>query len=589
MTNEHADVNISEEVQPLAGDIGPATWQRPAAEPVRHHAPSFDGQSLLQSMFSVIIIALFVITFLVQAFVIPSESMEKTLLIGDYLLVNKVPFNTAGPWGKVMPYRDIRRGDIIVFHYPVDPREHFVKRVIGIPGDHVRLRNKKVYVNDKLQALGLSGIGTIPSEQTVYEPSPVPGDSFAANLLGFVNAAGVGQYGLEGYYNSILSGTTGHESTLTDVNGNAIVLGRQQMVPAMNGDNLQLALDAQIQYYADLAIANGVNSSKATSGTLMIMDTKTGAIDAWAQYPSYNANSYASGNIADFRDLAVTQPYEPGSVMKVLTFAGGLNNNAFTPSTVIDEKQQRIDGYLIHDWDRRSHGNVSMQWVLDDSLNNGAIDAQKMEGQNAFYNNLLAFGIGAPTGIDLAGEANRPLAPASSWNDLKYAEASFGQGLVTTPVEMLAAVNAVANGGVWVQPHVVDAVVDPNTGKSTPFVPVTRRVISATAANTLAHMMVGVVNDTGGEGKRAKIPGYSMEIAGKTGTAQVALPNGGGYGPNVVASFVGFMPVTNPRFTMMVILNNPQVSAGNRFGSILAAPIWKQMAEMMINDWRIEP
>jgi cell division protein FtsI/penicillin-binding protein 2 len=444
-------------------------------------------------------------------------------------------------------------------------------------------------VNDKLQALGLSGVGTIPSEQTVYEPSPVPGDSFAANLLGFVNAAGVGQYGLEGYYNSILSGMTGHESTLTDVNGNAIVLGRQQMVPARNGDNLQLGLDSQIQYWADLAIANGVNSSKATSGTLMIMDTKTGAIDAWAQYPSYNANGYASANIADFRDLAVTQPYEPGSIMKVITFAGGLNNNAFTPSTVIDEKQQRIDGYLIHDWDRRSHGNVSMQWVLDDSLNNGAIDAQKMEGQNAFYNNLLAFGIGAPTGIDLAGEVNRPLAPASSWNDLRYAEASFGQGLVTTPVEMLAAVNAVGNGGVWVQPHVVDAVVNPNTGKSTPFVPVTRRVISAAAANTLAHMMVGVVNDPGGEGKRAKIPGYSMEIAGKTGTAQVALPNGGGYGPNVVASFVGFMPVTNPRFTMMVILNNPQVSAGNRFGSILAAPIWKQMAEMMIDDWRIEP
>jgi cell division protein FtsI/penicillin-binding protein 2 len=444
-------------------------------------------------------------------------------------------------------------------------------------------------VNDKLQALGLSGVGTIPSEQSVYDPSPVPGDSFAANLLGFVNVEGVGQYGLEGFYNSILSGMNGHESTLTDVNGNAIVLGRQQMVPAENGSNLQLALDSQIQYWADLAIANGVNSTKSTSGTLMIMDTRTGAIDAWAQYPSYNANAYASANIADFRDLAVTQPYEPGSIMKVITFAGGLNNNAFTPSTVIDEKQQRIDGYLIHDWDRRSHGNVTMQWVLDDSLNNGAIDAQKMEGQNAFYNNLLAFGIGAPTGIDLAGEVNKPLAPASTWKELKYAEASFGQGLVTTPVEMLAAVNAVANGGVWVQPHVVDAIVNPNTGKTAPFVPVTRRVISAAAANTLAHMMVGVVNDPGGEGRRARIPGYSMEIAGKTGTAQVALPNGGGYGPNVVASFVGFMPATNPRFTMMVILNNPQVSAGVRFGSILAAPIWKQMAEMMIDDWRIEP
>jgi cell division protein FtsI/penicillin-binding protein 2 len=444
-------------------------------------------------------------------------------------------------------------------------------------------------VNDKLQALGLSGIGTIPSEETIYEPSPVPGISFAANLLGFVNGSGVGQYGLEGYYNSLLSGVNGHESTLTDVNGNAIVLGEQQKVAAKNGDNLELGLDAETQYYAELALANGVNSSKSSSGTLMIMDTKTGAIEAWAQYPSYNANEYTTTATADFRDLAVTQPYEPGSIMKVITFAGGLNHNAFTPSTVIDERQQRIDGFLIHDWDRRSHGNVTMQWVLDDSLNNGAIDATKMEGDSNFYNNLLAFGIGAPTGIDLAGEVNDPLAPESSWNALRYAEASFGQGLVTTPVEMLAAVNAVANGGVWVQPHVVDAVVNPNTGKTTPFVPVTRRVISASAAATLAHMMVGVVNDTGAEGKRAKIPGYSMEIAGKTGTAQVALPNGGGYGPNVVASFVGFMPATNPQFTMMVILNNPQVNAGNRFGSILAAPIWKQVAEMMILDERIEP
>ncbi len=253
-------------------------------------------------------------------------------------------------------------------------------------------------VDDKLQALGLSGIGTIPSEESIYNSSPVPGISFASNLLGFVNANGVGQYGVEGYYNSILSGVNGHESTLTDVNGNAIVLGQQKMVPARNGDNLELGLDSQIQYGAELALANGVNSSHSVSGTLMIMDTKTGAIDAWAQYPSYNANDYTSADIADFRDLAVTQPYEPGSIMKVITFAGGLNNNAFTPQTVIDEKQQRIDGFLIHDWDRKSHGDVTMQWVLDNSLNNGAIDAMKMEGESAFYNNLLAFGIGAPTG-----------------------------------------------------------------------------------------------------------------------------------------------------------------------------------------------
>jgi cell division protein FtsI (penicillin-binding protein 3) len=444
-------------------------------------------------------------------------------------------------------------------------------------------------VNQKLRALGLSGIGTVPSEETVYEPSPVPGLSFAANLLGFVNDGGVGQYGLEGYYNALLGGTNGHESTLTDVNGNAIVLGRQQKVPAENGNNLELGLDSQIQYDAEIALADGVNSTKSASGTLMIMDTKTGAIRAWAQYPSYNANSFGAADVGDFRDLAVSQPYEPGSTMKVITFAGGLNNNAFTPSTVIDERQQRIDGYLIHDWDGRSHGKVSMQFVLDDSLNNGAIDAERMEGANAFYSNLLAFGIGAPTGIDLAGEVNNPLPPQSRWKTLSYATAAFGQGVVATPVEMLSAINAVANGGIWVQPHAVDAIVNPNTGTTTRVVPATRRVMSAVAAHTLAHMMVGVVNDPGGEGFKAKIPGYSTEIAGKTGTAQVALPNGKGYGSNVVASFIGFMPATAPQFTMMVILNEPQTSLRVRFGSLLAAPIWKQMAEMIINDWRIQP
>ncbi len=160
---------------------------------------------------------------------------------------------------------------------------------------------------------------------------------------------------------------------------------------------------------------------------------------------------------------------------------------------------------------------------------------------------------------------------------------------MATPVEMLAAINAVANGGVWVEPHAVDEIINPNTGTTTAVLPTTRRVMSAASAATLAHMMVGVVDDPGAEGFKAKIPGYIGQIAGKTGTASVALPDGAGYGPNVVASFVGFMPAQNPQFTMMVILNEPQENHTGRFGSLLAAPIWKQMAEMMINDWRIAP
>ena len=441
-------------------------------------------------------------------------------------------------------------------------------------------------VNQRLQALNYPGVGTIPNQQRVYNPSPVPGESFASNLLGYVDADGQGQYGIEQYYNSVLSGSPGHEANLTDLLGNPIVLGGEQKVDAKSGDNLQLGLDSQIQYWAELALARGVAEAQAVSGTLMIMDTHTGAIRAWAQYPSYDADTYGTGNVADFRDLAVSQPYEPGSVMKVVTFAGGLNTGTITPSTVINEQQTVIDGGLIHDWDNRSHGYVTMQRVLDLSLNNGAIKVQQMEGQDPFYANMLGFGIGSPTGVDLYGEVNDPMPPQSGWDVLSYAEASFGQGVVATPVEMLTAVNAVANGGVWVQPHAVDSIVDPNTGKTTSFTPRTRRVMSASAAATLSQMMVGVVDDPGGEGYLAKIPGYKGEIAGKTGTASVA--ENGHYGNDVTASFVGFMPVKNPQFTMMVVLNRPQTSQP-RFGATLAAPVWKNVAQVLIDQWRIQP
>jgi len=442
-------------------------------------------------------------------------------------------------------------------------------------------------VNSRLTALDLPGIGTIPTQQRVHEPSPVPGQSFAANLLGFVNRDGAGQYGLEAYYNSRLRGSDGREATVTDLQGNAIMLGREQKVDATDGDTLRLGLDSQIQYWAELALAKGVTDAQAASGTLMIMDPHTGSIRAWAQYPSYNSDAYASSDVSLFRDLAVSDPFEPGSVMKVVTFAGGLINRAITPQTMIDERQSVIDGILIHDWDGRSHGNISMQTVLDESLNNGAIKLMQLEGHDAFYRNLLAFGIGSPTGIDLAGEVSNPIPSQTTWNELTYAEASFGQGVVSTPVEMLSAINAAANGGVWVQPHVVDSVTDPNTGTTTRTVPRTRRVMSPGDAATLAHMMVGVVDDRGGEGFMAQIPGYKGEIAGKTGTASVA--ENGRYGSDVIDSFVGFMPVQNPQFTMMVILRAPHENRVPHFGALLAAPVWKSVAQILIDQWRITP
>jgi cell division protein FtsI/penicillin-binding protein 2 len=442
-------------------------------------------------------------------------------------------------------------------------------------------------VSDRLTSLSLQGIVVEPSEQRVYEPSPVSGTSFAANLLGFVDHDGHGQYGLEAYYDSILHGTDGHQSTVRDVTGNSITLSNDPQSTARNGDDLELGLDSEVQYWAEQAIAQGVATAQAASGTLLMMDTKTGVIRAWAQAPTYDANSYWSSPIASFRDLAVANVYEPGSVEKVVTFAGGLNTHAITPGYTFREGPTTIDGATIRDWDNRAHGRITMQKVLDDSLNNGAIKVGQLMGPNAFYSNLLSFGIGAPTGVDLAGEQNVPLAPQAKLSPLDLAEAAFGQHIQVTPIEVLAAVNAVANGGVWVQPHAVQAVIDPATGKSAEVVPASRRVVSAATAATLAQMMTGVVEDRGAEGSLARIPAFKREVAGKTGTASVAV--NGRYGSDVVVSFAGFLPAKNPRFTMLVVLNYPHENHVVRFGATLAAPVWKQVAQVAIDQWRITP
>ncbi len=320
--------------------------------------------------------------------------------------------------------------------------------------DHVSQGVKDQLVD--LDSPAVPGLILTDEDEPVYEPSAVPGESFAANLLGFVNASGQGQYGVEGYYNSLLTGKNGAASEIRDSQGNAIYLNHAQNVPAQNGDNLELGLNSQVQYWAEQAIAEAVTKDSAQSGEILVMDTHTGAIQAWADYPSYDATDYASTPIADFSDQSVDGLYQPGSVMKVVTFAGGLQNSAITPGYTFDEQQTVVDGILIHDWDDRSHGEVTMQQVLDMSLNNGAMKVMNLEGPNAFYTNMLAFGIGAPTGVDLAGEVNQQMAAQSKLSMLDYSEMSFGQSVVVTPVEMLAAVNAVANGGVWVEPHAVE-------------------------------------------------------------------------------------------------------------------------------------
>jgi cell division protein FtsI/penicillin-binding protein 2 len=458
------------------------------------------------------------------------------------------------------------------------------------PLDFVYLaKAQSAAVENRVSALNLAQIGAIQGEIPTYGPGGVPGTSLAANVIGFVNANGQGQYGLEGYYNSVLAGRPGKQSSVEDLQGNPVVLSGAPQQAAVNGRNLQTSLDANIQAVVEKDLAAEVKKVNASSGTMIVMNVHTGGIVAWSDYPSYNANDYATTPVKLFKDAGVADLYEPGSVGKLITFAGALNRHVITPNETFDETGEvTVQGWQIRDWDLRSHGVITMNWVLEDSLNVGAVHIEQWEGAKPFYQNMKAFGIGSPTGIDLAGASNQPLPPFSQMQPVTLATASFGQGYVTTPIQMLAAVNAIANGGVWVQPHVVTAIT--GGGKPTTYIkPATRRVISAAAAQTLTNMMVGVVDVPGASGFEAKMTGaWYGQIAGKTGTSSVS--NGKGvYGNNTIDSFTEVFPASDPQYSMICIIRYPQVPAALREGAYDAAPTSKLVTEAMISRFKLQP
>jgi len=441
---------------------------------------------------------------------------------------------------------------------------------------------------DQLRALKLPGVGLEDETQRSYLPGIAAGSSLASNLLGFVNYNGDGQYGLEAYYQSALAGTPGYISSYRDLANREIILGTHTHQNPVNGSDLVLSLDANVQYQAEQALADGVKSANAESGSVLIMDPATGGIVAWADYPSYNANNFTHTDTSLFKDNISSYLYEPGSVMKVVTLSGAINQGAITPSTVInDPGYLKIGGYRISDWDHRNHGNIDYTYVLQHSLNVGAMKAMQAEGHAACYSYLKGFGLTQPSGIDVAGEANVPLPPQDQMSDSQYATTSFGQGIGVNMVQMLAAINVVANGGRYAPPHVVERV---GTSLNPLLLKQQRQVISAATAQQMTTMMEAVVQH--GSGFTARVKGFELNEAGKTGTAQI--PVSGQYTLDVWASYVGFLPANHPKFTMLVVVRKPHAPGSNNDwtlndGYITAGPIWQKIAQSMVVDWRITP
>lgn len=441
---------------------------------------------------------------------------------------------------------------------------------------------------DQLRALKLPGVGLQPETQRSYLPGAEAGTTLASDLLGFVNWNGDGQAGLEMKYQKLLAGSPGYISSYRDLANNEIVLGSHSSQNPVNGSDLVLTLDANIQYAAEQLLAAGVKTDNAESGSVLIMDPTTGGIVAWADYPSYNANDFNHTDPALFKDNIVSYVYEPGSVMKVVTLSGAINAGAIAPDTVInDPGVLSVGGYRIYDWDRRNHGNVDYTYVLAHSLNVGAMKAMQAEGHDAFYKNLQAFGFTQPTGIDVAGETVVPPPPASQMADSQYATASFGQGIDVNMVQMLSAINVVANGGRWAPPHVVERV---GTQINPVLLQPQRQVVSPETAAKMTVMMEQVVQH--GSGWTSRVPGFQLDQAGKTGTSQI--PVNGEYTQDVWTSFVGFLPAKHPRFTMLVVIRKPHYPGADRDwtlndGYMTAEPIWQKIAQTLVVNWHITP
>ena len=441
---------------------------------------------------------------------------------------------------------------------------------------------------DQLRALKLPGVGLQEETQRAYLPGIASGTTLAANLLGFVDWSGKGNYGLEEKYQQVLAGTPGYISSYRDLANREIVLGSHTHQDPINGQDLVLSVDANIQYAAEQALADGVKRDNAESGSVLIMDPNTGGIVAWADYPSYNANDFNHTDSALFKDSVAGTVYEPGSVMKVVTLSGAINAGAIAPNTVINDPGViSVGGYRIYDWDRRNHGNVDYTSVLAHSWNVGAIKAMQAEGHAAFYNNLQAFGLTKPSGIDVGGESCLLPPAAEKMSDSQYATASFGQGIDVNMVQMLAAINVVANGGKYAPPHVVERV---GTHINPLLLQPQRQAISPDTAAKMTEMMKQVVQK--GSGWTSRIKGFELNQAGKTGTSQI--PVNGQYTQDVWTSFVGFLPAQHPKFTMLVVIRKPHYPGSDRDwtlndGYMTAEPIWKTIAQSIVVDWHITP
>lgn len=485
--------------------------------------------------------------------------------------------------------------DIQKFSLTVIPRNVIDKRgtaqtladITGQPVEDIfqKINNDKLYLPplvkgipsetaDKITAKDLPGVLLASEYARLY-----PENQLLSQTLGFVNAEGFGKYGLENYYNDELKGYSGEKTAEKDTLGRIINLIGEQ--PAKNGDTIVLTLDRSVQYYVEKTLEKALTDYQADSGSIIIVEPMTGKIVAIANKPDFNPNEYnkvTADKLAVFLNGALSAAWEPGSIMKPVTMAAAIDTGKVTPDTTGDYGNMVVvDGYEIHTATNVAFGHETMTQVLENSDNVAMVDVSNKLGNQAIYDNLKKFGLLDRTNVDISGESIGSVPKLKNWAAVSRANISFGQGVTVTPMEMVMAYAAIANGGKLVTPHIVDKIIDSDNNVTSVDTKEVAQVIKPETASQIKDMLVSVV--VKGHGKRAAVTGF--KVAGKTGTAQVPKADGSGYDENIHnGSFAGFAPADNPKFVMLVRLDNPKTVA---YAESSAAPVFGQIANYLLN------
>jgi len=440
-------------------------------------------------------------------------------------------------------------------------------------------------VTERLQGHDLSGIGFSRQTDRFY-----PEGNIGASVLGFVGSnddgTSAGKYGIEGYWEETLAGTGGLLEAFRGVTGNWITLAGRNITEAEDGADVVLSIDRTVQFRACERLRAGMIEYGAESASLVVMDPWTGAIRAMCSLPDFDPNTYNEiEDIRSYNNTAIFTPYEPGSVFKPVTMAAAINEELVGPDTYFYDRGYREAGCIkpIKNAGENMYEDTTMTGVLENSINTGMVFVAEQLGKSKLAEYVDSFGFGVRQGIktntEVSGTVETIRQNSGDEIDCYGATASFGQGVTATPLQLASAFSVIANGGTLMKPYVVEEVLHAD-GKIDRTKPTAiREVLSARAASLVRAMLVRVVDGEHGEG--ARVEGY--HVAGKTGTAQIAGP--GGYTAETNHSFVGFAPVEDPAFVMVVKFEKPQ----RRYSSATAAPVFGDIAKMLLSYYHVPP